>query len=270
MVSKAELEKANQRYRTLQTMQDNLARERRFLAEQVQTLQQEVQTLKTPPKTEIKQRINLREKANIKKLKDELQPDVYESIVGAMEDTYQELEDRHQQDLKSLKGEISETLSKGTEQSFWRSVYSAYPKPKYNEIVNNPSFAEFMGQEEGFSGYTKYDWWMDAHKRGDSVTFMKYLDAFSKSSSEPPSTKRQLGGDGPDQEKLKTRIGAPRGAGESSGGPPTNKPEMTPEEATQKITKLSEEFNKGLWEGKEAEYDKEYAKLWRLAQPRAG
>jgi hypothetical protein len=271
MVSKAELEKAEQRNRTLQGMLESQSRQTRFLSDQMQTLQQEVQSLRTPKVEAPKPRISLREKANIKKLKDELQPDVYESIVGAMEDTYQELEDRHQQDLKSLRGEVNETIVKNTEQTFWRSVYSSYPKPKYMGIVNNPLFAEFMGQEEGFSGNTKYDYWMNAHERGDSITFVRYLDAFSKASSEPQTPKRTLGGDGPDQEKLKARLGAPRGAGEGSIAPASNQPGMSPEEAQQKILKLGQELSKGLWEGRDDEYEKEYARLWRLSEsPRPG
>jgi hypothetical protein len=71
-----------------------------------------------------------------------------------------------------------------------------------------------------------------------------------------------------DPDKVKNRVGAPR----SSAAPVPkienqNKNQITPREARQALANLAANYTRGQFKGSKEDYDKEYKRLWDLAQP---
>jgi hypothetical protein len=269
MVSKADLEKSEQRYKTLEgkynTETGEFRRQNAFLYQTIQNLQQEVEGLKkSKPEDGKPKKFSLRENPKMQALKSELAPEVFENLTGAMEETLEAERKAFEEENAKLWGEFSTTIVKNRDEIFWDAVNAAHKD--YNQIANNPKFQEFLSQPEGLSGFTRGDFFINAWNKRDSRTYINYLNAFKKENESPPVEKSEID---PNNPKVKNRIAAPKPSGPSNPNPPAQSPfpeygKMTKEEATLEYDKIGNEFGKGRWEGREKEYDKREAALIRI------
>ncbi len=273
-VDRAELEKAEHKYIVLQEKYNKevpgLYRQNEIIYQTVQNLQQEIERLKAQPKPEKKPsiKISLRESPKIQALKAELSPEVFENLVGAIEETTESTRRGFEEEAEKLRGEISTTKEeistsrvKDKNQIFWESVMGSHED--YEQLRDDPNFQVFLSQQEGLSGLTRGDFLIDAYNRRDSKTYIRYINAFKKESEGTPE-KKTLGSSGLNPEKLRGKMGAPRSSGASTGEHPSEKKTMTKEEAQAEYDRIGNEFGKGLWEGREKEYDKKEAALVRI------
>lgn len=270
VVPKGDFEKSEQRYRTLQEKYNkeipDLHSQVRFLYQQNQNLQRQIGEVQTPKPVEQKPqaKVSFRENPKVKALKEELAPEVFENLVGAMEETTETLRKNLEEEREKIRSEFSTTLGKTRDEIFWETVYSNHED--YDQLRDNTKFQEFLTENEGLSGLSRGDFFINAYNKRDSKTYMRYLNAFKKQNEETPPADKKLGSSGPNPDKLKAKIGAPRGTGSASNvtPPPSSENKMTPEEAEAELDKMAMNLNKGLWRGTMQDYDKKEAALWKI------
>ncbi len=234
----------------LRTQVNGLVEQNNLLREQIQMLQAK--------KPEPQQKKSLRDNPKMKALQDEFTPEVYEKLLGAMEETVGTIKTEHEEEIKNLRGEVTKSIGMSREEIFWNSIFEKFPN--YEQIRVDPKFGEFLNEEEGMSGYTRYDFLTEAFKKLNAGRVLKYLDAFTKAPI-PDKLKSS-----PNKEKLERRLGAPAGSGAANRQDLGSK-KITVEDvkkAKEDLEKLASEIGRGLWEGRDKEADKRQAELWKI------
>ena len=233
----------------LRTQVNGLVEQNNLLREQIQMLQAQ----KPEPTKK-----SLRDNPKMKALQDEFSPEVYEKLLGAMEETVGTIKTAHEEEIKNLRGEVTKSIGMSREEIFWNSIFEKFPN--YEQIRVDPKFGEFLNEEEGMSGYTRYDFLTEAFKKLNAGRVLKYLEAFSKGS---PTDKLKSS---PNKEKLERRLGAPAGSGAANRQDLGTK-KVTAEDvkkAKEDLEKLSNEIGRGLWVGREKDAEKREAELWKI------
>ena len=232
----------------LRVQVNTLMEQNNLLREQIKMLQEK--------KPEVK-KVSFRENPKILALKNDFSEEGFENLVSALEETVGEIKTAHEQEIATLKGEVGKTIGASKQELFWNAVFEKHSD--YDRLRVDPKFSEFLGEEEGMSGYTKYDFFMDAFKTMKASVIIKYLDAYKKSLN-PPKIDSQ-----PNKEKLEKRLGAPKPSG--AAGRDTGTGKITAEDvanAKTELEKMASDFNRGVWKGREKEYEKREAELWKI------
>lgn len=273
---KAELEKAEQRYRTLQGMSKEsgeLEKQNNFLLGQIKFLQdqihdlQEIKKDKPAAATAVAKpdtkKITVREalKAHYDSLAEDLAPEILEKEIKKDErlfelasETFREAADQRISEVAAkFDGEFK--LSK--EQQFYRDLDSW---GDWKAMWPTPEFQAFLGDEADVTGVERYAIISDAFARLDSRVVLKAFNLFTgKNRKEAVNTdKTKI-----DAAKITNRLGAPRSSGASTPGV-DNQPTLSPLQARKALAELSANYSRGLFKGNKDEYDKEYARLFAI------
>lgn len=228
-----------------------------LLNEQLRLLQEK--------KPEQKRTFSLRDNPKWKKFGTELSPEGYENMISAMEETVGDLTSSYEEKINTLEGKLTKTIGMTREEvqaketrDFWKSVMDKIPD--YETLRVNSKFDEFFTVEEGMSGRPRGTFLSYAFQNLDATQVIKYFEAFRKSLNPEPLKSR------PNPDKLKQRLGAPVGTGtaQRSSGVEGKVTVADIEQAGKDMERISEEFNRGAWKGREKQYEKEYARLWGI------
>jgi hypothetical protein len=268
---KAELDKVQQKYKTLQGMSKDtgeLERQINSLLTQIKILQDqnyELQQKVTKPVTKEVKKVNVREalKEHYESLGQDLAPDIVEKEIKKDERLFELLEERANQNISEVATKFDKKLEGSAKEQFEKDLRDAYPN--WKQMWGTPEFQAFLTEEDGISGYERYEVINSAFQRCDSRVVIRAFDLFTHKGvgkTREPAI---------DPNKVKNRISAPR----SSAAPvPTidhqNPNQMNPREARQALANLSANYTKGLFKGTKEDYDKEYKRLWNLCQPPSG
>jgi hypothetical protein len=256
MVPRSELERAEQRYQTLKGMYDrdipHLHHQVRFLNEQLQTVQASLEAKGKVTTT------NLRENPKIKALQEEMNPTMFDNLAGALEDVMSDLDSRYKSETDKIRGEI--VVSK--EEAFTNAVNSAYPN--WKQLWASQEGQAFLSEVDELTGFPRHQILTNHYSRLDSRMFIRGLDLMTGKGVKPPT----LGSDGQNPDKLRARVGAVRPGATTPTRPqaPPQVNKVSPEEARQKLRDITAQFNAGRYPGNEAEYEKEYSKLFTLSR----
>jgi hypothetical protein len=201
---------------------------------------------------------NLRENPKIKALQEEMNPTMFDNLAGALEDVMSDLDNKYKSETDKLRGEM--VVSK--EEAFLNAVNSSYPN--WKQIWGSQEGQAFLSEIDELTGFPRHQILTNHYNRLDSRMFIRGLDLMTGKGVKPPT----LGSDGQNPDKLRARVGAVRPGATTptrSQAPPQG-PNMSPEEARQKLKDITARFNAGRYPGSEAEYDKEYAKLFTISR----
>jgi len=280
-VLKQKLEKADQRYRTLQGMIKDpaeLEKQNNFLLQQIKFLQDQIHDLQTKSKAEIKpaetkpepaKKINVREvlKTHYDSLGEDLAPEILEKEMAKDESLFELARETFE---KAADQRISEVVTKfdgqfklSKEQQFYKDLDDW---GDWRKMWPTPEWQAFLADEADVTGVDRYTIIADAFNRMDSRVVLKAFEKFTgKGKGVPAPNKGNLDGD-----KIKNRLGAPRSSGASLPGPDTTTPQMSPLQARKALADLAANYSRGLFKGNKDEYDKEYARLFALAKGGTG
>ncbi len=265
---KAKLEKLKQRYRTLQGMSKDtgeLERQINGLLGQIKILQdQNYELQKGASKPEAKGKVNVREalKDHYESLGQDLAPDILEKEIKKDEKLFELLEERANQNISEVATKFDRKLELSAKEQFDKDLRDAYPN--WKQMWPTPEFQAFIAEEDGISGYERYEIINVAFQRCDSRTVIRAFDLFTRKGVD----RAKPAGPAIDPNKVKNRISAPP----SSAAPVPridnqNPNQMTPGEARKALGNLAANYTRGLFKGTKEDYDKEYKRLWSFCQP---
>lgn len=274
----AKLEKAEQRYRTLQGMikePAELERQNNVLLTQIKMLQDQLYELtkKTPAGTETKKepkKIEVREalRDHYASLGEDLAPEIIEKEIKKDERLFElareSAEEAAYQRISEVAAKMDGQFKLSKEEQFYRDLDDW---GDWKRMWATPEFQAFLAEEADVTGVERYAIIADAFKRLDTRVVIRAFDLFSGKGKRAPAPKSEL-----DAEKFKNRLGAPRSSGASipgdGGGENQNK--ITPLQARKMLADLASNYSKGLYVGKKEEYDKEFARLSSIARSGQG
>ncbi len=171
------------------------------------------------------EKINVREKLkdHYDSLAEDLPPDIVEKEIKKDERLLEIVDER-------ARNRASEVSMKVDKDQFDKDLHDTYPD--WQQIWHTPEFQAFLAEEDGISGFKRYDVISSAFQRCDSRTIIRAFDAFSGRS--------------------KTRS--------SQSGTRT----MSVMEARKALKDLAIGKARGEWKGREKEYSAKEKELWAV------
>lgn len=171
-------------------------------------------------------KVNVREalKDHYESLAQDLPPDIVEKEIKKDERLLELVEERTNRN-------ISEVATKFDREQFDKDLRDVYPN--WREIWPTPEFQAFLAEVDGISGFERYDVINGAFQRFDSKTVIRAFNVFFGRS------------------------------GTSSSQASSSSRTMSVAEARRQLKQLGEEKSRGFWNGREAEYRKKEAALWK-------
>ena len=267
-VPKTEFDRLQQELNTLKGKYDKepaeLMRQVSFLTQQIQELQAE-KAREPEPKVEEKPkslRELLKDDPRMKILQENLEPQVFEAVIGTQEKVYELATERARETISQEVSKVDKTFAKTKQERFWDDLRKAYPN--WGEIRVSPDFQTFTNEVDPLTGVQRYWIIKDAFDQFDAGRVIRFLDVATGKGNPPPVVDKGDGKDKVVSDKVKEKESPPK----SSGPAPSSKsvPTMTVDEAKNELVKIANLKNRGQWRGTEEEYKKKDIALRKIIQ----
>jgi len=225
----------------------------------------------TVPKTESEPKVEekpkslrelLKDDPRMKILQENLEPQVFEAVIGTQEKVYELATERARETISQEVSKVDKTFAKTKQERFWDDLRKAYPN--WGEIRVSPDFQTFTNEVDPLTGVQRYWIIKDAFDQFDAGRVIRFLDVATGKGNPPPVVDKGDGKDKVVSDKVKEKESPPK----SSGPAPSSKsvPTMTVDEAKNELVKIANLKNRGQWRGTEEEYKKKDIALRKIIQ----